>query len=181
MNEILMNGNETPKELFLEEEIQKEGQELVKYNHPQQIIDKVMNKNNGYWVVKHVHASWHGWQHINHWNSKAQLHFDVNKFYNDFNIKDKTWEDFEKVFGKKNITADKSFVILENQETRYASKNEENVLNHLRQRLFELFREEKHRVETEISQEQNELRLEQKKRNSQKKKNRGKVILSDEN
>jgi hypothetical protein len=87
-------------------------------------------------------------------------------------LKDKSWDDFVKVFGEKNISRDQSKVVLENQETRYASKNKENVLNRLRSLLVELFKEEKERLQTEISQEQNESRLLDKKMNSIKKQTR---------
>lgn len=162
----------------LDNKIQKDEQELRKYTAGE-IINIVMNKNNGYWSVKYVHASGHGWQHINHGNSKAQLHFDINKFYNDFNLQDKSWDDFVRVFGDKNITHDQSKLILENQETRYATKNKENVLNHLRQLLLELFREEKERIQTEISEIENEKRLMEKRHNSEKKKLRRSVDISD--
>ena len=94
-------------------------------------------------------------------------------------MQDKTWDDFVKVFGEKNITHDQSRLVLENQETRYASKNKENVLNHLRQLLLELFKEEKDRIQTEISEIENEKRLMEKKYNSEKKQWRKKVDLSD--
>lgn len=162
----------------LDNKIQKDEQELKKYT-AWQIINTVMDKNKWYWQIKYVHASGHGGQNINHGNSKAQLHFDINKFYNDFDLQDKTWDDFVKVFGEKNITHDQSKLVLENQETRYASKNKENVLNHLRQLLLELFKEEKDRIQTEILEIENEKRLMEKKYNSEKKQWRKKVDLSD--
>lgn len=158
------------QEQQIQEKIDHDMDELKSYT--ESMLARVLDKNNWYIVIKHVHASGHGWQHINHWNSKAQLHFNVDKFYKDFNLKDKTREDFERIFGSKNITRDQSTVVLENQETRYASKNEENVINHLRQLLLELFKEEKQRIQTEISQETKQEQALEKKRHSEKKKRR---------
>lgn len=166
-------------ENLIEKQIYKDEEELKKYTKLK-IIDTVMNKNNWYWRIKFVHASGHGWQHINHWNSKAQLHFDINKFYNDFDFPEKSWEDFIKIFWEKNITHDQSTLILENQETRYASKNKDNVLNHLRSLLLELFKDEKERVQTEISQYQKEQNMQDKKRHSEKKKMRQKLDIYEE-
>lgn len=159
------------EEALIQTQIERDEEELKKMT-AWKIIETVMKNKSGYWEVKYVHASGHGWQNINHGNSKAQLHFDVNKFYSDFDLKDKSWDDFVKVFGEKNISRDQSKVVLENQETRYASKNKENVLNRLRSLLVELFKEEKERLQTEISQEQNESRLLDKKMNSIKKQTR---------
>jgi hypothetical protein len=94
-------------------------------------------------------------------------------------LQDKSWDEFVRVFGDKNITHDQSKLILENQETRYATKNKENVLNHLRQLLLELFKEEKERIQTEISEIENEKRLMEKRHNSEKKKMRKPIDISD--
>lgn len=163
-------------------ELQKEEEELKQYTQQRiaEILDTVMrNPNNRYWTVKRVHASGHGWQKINHGNSKAQLHFDINNFYNDFDIKDKTRDDFVKLVWEKNITHDQSTLTLENQETRYASKNKDKVLEHLKTLLLELFKEEKERIQTEISHEQKEERLEKKWRHSEKKSRRKKIRPQD--
>ena len=163
--------------------LQKEEEELKQYTqqHIANILDVVMrNPNNRYWTVKRVHASWHGGQKINHGNSKAQLHFNINNFYSDFDIKDKTWEDFVKIVWEKNITHDQSTLTLENQETRHANKNKENVVNRLREILLELFKEEKERVQTEISHEQKEERLKEKWKHSEKKWRRKKIRLQDD-
>lgn len=157
-------------------------EELKQYTQQRiaEILNIVMrNPNNRYWAVKRVHASWHGWQKINHGNSKAQLHFNINNFYNDFDIKDKTREDFVKIVWEKNITHDQSTLTLENQETRHANKNKENVVNHLREILLELFKEEKERVQTEISHEQKEERLKEKWKHSEKKWRRKKIRPQD--
>ena len=163
--------------------LQKEEEELKQYTqqHIANILDVVMrNPNNRYWTVKRVHASWHGGQKINHGNSKAQLHFNINNFYSDFDIKDKTWEDFVKIVWEKNITHDQSTLTLENQETRHANKNKENVVNRLREILLELFKEEKERVQTEISHEQKEERIKEKWKHSEKKWRRKKIRLQDD-
>lgn len=165
------------QESQIEHKIQDDLHELESYT--QDVIAKVLNKNNWYVKIKYVHASGHGGQHINHWNSKAQLHFDVNKFYKDFDLRDKTRDDFVRVFGEKNITKDQSTVVLENQETRYASKNEEKVLNHLRQLLLELFKEEKQRIQTDISVQTRQEQALEKKRHSEKKQRRKKVDPSE--
>ena len=134
-------------------ESQKQEEELKQYTQEniKNIISAVMkNTNNKYWEVKYVHASGHGGQKINHGNSKAQLHFNINNFYNDFNIKDKTWEDFVKIVGEKHITHDQSKLILENQETRYALKNKENLLTYLKWFLNKFFWIEEEKIEREI-------------------------------
>lgn len=164
-------------------ELEKSEEELEQYTQQRiaDILEIVMrNPNNRYWNVKRVHASWHGGQKINHGNSKAQLHFNINNFYNDFDIKDKTREDFVKIVWEKNITHDQSTLTLENQETRHASKNKDNVVNHLKEILIELFKKEKERVQTEISHEQKEERLEQKKMHSKKKRERKKFRPQDD-
>lgn len=164
-------------------ELEKSEEELKQYTQQRiaDILEVVMrNPNNRYWTVKRVHASWHGGQKINHGNSKAQLHFSINNFYNDFDIKNKTRDDFVKVVWEKHITHDQSTLVLENQETRYASKNKNNVVNHLREILLELFKTEKERVQTEISHEQKEERHEQKRRHSEKKWRRKKFKLQDD-
>ena len=119
-------------------QLQKDEEELKQYT--EQNIAKILeivekNSNNRYWSVKWIHASGHGWQNINHGNSKAQLHFYINNFYNDFNINDDTRWNFVKVCGEKKITHDQSVLTLENQETRYFPKNKENVVKHLKQIL----------------------------------------------
>jgi len=134
-------------------QLQKQEEELKQYTQEniRNIIDTVMkNTNNKYWEVKYVHASGHGWQKINHWNSKAQLHFKITNFYNDFDLKDKTRDDFIKIVGEKHITHDQSTLVLENQETRYALKNKENLLNYLKQFLNKFFWVEEHKIEREI-------------------------------
>lgn len=166
-------------ENYIETQISRDEDELKKYT-VNNIIETVMNKNNWYWQVKLVHASGHGGQHINHGNSKAQLHFDINKFYNNFDLSDKSWQDFVRVFWEKNISHDQSTLVLENQETRYASKNRENVLNHLRSLLLELFKEEKERIKTEISEYQKEKDMHEKQMHSEKKKLRQKVDIYEE-
>lgn len=164
-------------------ELKKEEEELKQYTQQRiaNVLETVMkNPNNRYWTVKRVHASGHGWQKINHWNSKAQLHFNIDNFYNDFNIKDKTWEDFVKIVWEKNITRDQSTLTLENQETRYASKNKDKALEHLKAILLELFKEEKERIQTEISHEQKEKRLKEKWKRSEKKWRRKKIRPQDD-
>ena len=181
-NENTVNELENLDWVGVEAKLQKEEEELKQYTqqHIFEILDTVMrNPNNRYWTVKRVHASGHGWQKINHGNSKAQLHFNINAFYEDFDIKDKTWEDFVKIVWEKNITHDQSTLTLENQETRYASKNKDKVLDHLKWILIELFKVEKERVQTEISYEQKEERLEKKWRHSKKKERRKKIRPQD--
>lgn len=138
-------------------QLEKQEEELKQYTRERidEILNIVMkNPNNKYWEVKYVHASGHGGQKINHWNSKAQLHFNINNFYNDFNIKDKTWEDFVKVVWEKHITHDQSYLILENQETRYALKNKEKLLNYLKDFLHKFFWVEEQKIEREIENEE---------------------------
>lgn len=133
------------------------------------ILHEVMDKSKWYWSVKFVHASGHGWQHKDHGNSKAQLKFDINKFFEDFDLDDSMRDDFVVVFGKKHIHHDDSVLILENQEQRSAKKNEENVLKHLKDKLSEFLEEEKERIETQVPQHEKEQRLEDKKHHSKKK------------
>lgn len=181
-NENTVNELENLDWVGVDAKLQKDEEELKQYTqqHIFKILDTVMRNPNGrYWTVKWVHASGHGWQKINHGNSKAQLHFNINAFYEDFDIKDKTWEDFVKIVWEKNITHDQSTLTLENQETRYASKNKDKVLDHLKWILIELFKEEKERVQTEISREQKEERLEEKWKHSKKKERRKKIRPQD--
>jgi protein subunit release factor B len=81
-------------------QLQKQEEELKQYTQEniKNIINAVMkNTNNKYREIKYVHASGHGGQKINHGNSKAQLHFNIDNFYKDFDIKDKTRDDFVKI------------------------------------------------------------------------------------
>ena len=91
------------------------------------ILGKVMDKSKGFWKIKMVHASGHGGQHKDHGNSKVQLVFDINKFFEEFNLGDEMWEKFVKVFGKNKIHHNNTSVILENQSERSAQRNKENV------------------------------------------------------
>lgn len=153
-------------------QLEKEEAEIKQYRQQYitEILDTVMkNSNNRYWRIKLIHASGHGWQNINHGNSKVQLHFNLDNFYNDFDIKDKTWEDFVKIVWWKNISHNQSILTLENQETRDSKTNKIRVLEHLKVILLEFFKEEKERVQTEISREQREERLSKKRRHSEKK------------
>ncbi len=143
-----------------------------KKNAHDEIIHKLDKNNEKFWEIKLVHASGHGWQNINHGNSKAQLFFDVNKFFEIFEISDDKWDRFVVVFGPSKIHHDNSMVVLENQETRYANKNKEKVLNHLKSLLREFLEEEKERIETKISQKEKRKRLNDKRFHSKKKKNR---------
>ncbi len=132
-------------------------------------LDKNIEK---FWEIKLVHASGHGWQNINHGNSKAQLFFDINKFFEIFEISDDKRDKFVEVFGTSKIHHDNSMVVLENQETRYANKNKEKVLHHLKSLLSEFLEEEKERIETKVSQKEKRKRLNDKRFHSKKKKNR---------
>lgn len=179
MNE--KNTQENINSVGVKTELEKE-EELKQYTQQRitDILEIVMrNPNSRYWTVKRVQASWHGGQKINHTNTKAQLRFNINNFYNDFDIKDKTWEDFVKIVWGKNISHNQSILTLENQETRDANKNKENVINHLKAILLELFKEEKERIQTEISHEQNEERLCKKWKHSEKKLRRKKLRPQD--
>lgn len=135
------------------------------------ILGEVMDKNKKFWNVKFVHASGHGWQHKDHGNSKAQLIFDVEKFFETFDL-DEKWDRFVEVVGKKNIHHDDTVVILENQEDRSAKINKENVLKHLRHLLSEVLEEENERIETIIPKHEKEKRLQDKKHHSKKKEHR---------
>jgi len=137
-----------------------------------EIIHKLDKNNEKFWEIKLVHASGHGWQNINHGNSKAQLTFDVNKFFEIFDISDDKWDKFIEVFGPSKIHHNNSIVVLENQETRYAQKNKEKVLNHLKSLLRELLEEKKERIETKVPPKANKKRLNDKKFHSKKKKDR---------
>lgn len=144
-----------------------------------EIIHKLDKNNEKFWEIKLVHASGHGWQNINHGNSKAQLTFDVNKFFEIFEIDDSKWDKFVEVFGPSKIHHDNSVVVLENQETRHAQKNKEKVLSHLRSLLREFLQGEKERIGVEIPdkikqdiKKAGKKRLNDKKFHSKKKKNR---------
>ncbi len=144
-----------------------------------EIIHKLDKNNEKFWEIKLVHASGHGWQNINHGNSKAQLTFDINKFFETFEIHDSKWDKFVEVFGPSKIHHDNSMVILENQETRHAQKNKEKVLSHLKSLLREVLEEETERISKEIPEKMEKnikkaqkKRLKNKKFHSEKKKNR---------
>ena len=137
-----------------------------------EIIHKLDKNNEKFWEMKLIHASGHGWQNINHGNSKAQLSFDINKFFKTFEISDDKREKFVEVFGPSKIHHDNSMVVLENQETRYAHKNKEKVLNHLKSLLREVLEEVEERIEMEIPEKVKEKRSKNKKFNSKKKNNR---------
>ena len=141
-------------------QLQKQEEELKQYTQEniKNIINTVMkNTNNKYREIKYVHASGHGGQKINHGNSKAQLHFNIDNFYKDFDIKDKTRDDFVKIVWEKHITHDQSKLILENQETRYALKNKENLLSYLKWFLNKFFWVEEEKVEREIENDSQKL------------------------
>lgn len=139
----------------------------------EEVLKYVMDKSNNFWAVKFVHASGHGWQHKDHGNSKAQLSFDVDKFFDFFD--DLTEEDREKFVGvvwHKNIHHDNTVLTLENQSERSAQRNKKNVLHHLRWILFEFLEEEKDRIETKVPPHEKKKRIDDKKHNSKKKQNR---------
>lgn len=138
----------------------------------EKILNDVMDKSKDFWKIKLVRASGHGWQHKDHGNSKAQLFFDIDKFFEIFDLEDKKWDDFVEVVWKKNIHHDNSVLILENQEDRSAKINKENVLKHLRHLLSKVLEEQKERKETKVPKSQKEKRLQNKKHHSKKKENR---------
>ncbi len=138
------------------------------------ILNEVMDKSKGFWKVKMIHASGHGGQNKDHGNSKAQLTFDINKFFEIFELDEQKWEKFIDIVWKKQVHHEQSVLILENQEQRSAKMNEENVLKHLRQIISELFEDEKERVETKVPKHEKEKRLQDKKHHSQKKEHRKK-------
>ena len=140
----------------------------------EEILHNIMDKKNNFWSVKFVHSSGHGGQHKDHGNSKAQLFFDVTKFFEDFDKDNTKWDKFVQVFGKHNIHHDGSVVILENQEQRSAKANEENVLIHLRHLLSSVLEDDVDRIETEVPHIEKEKRLEEKKHHWKKKKHRAK-------
>jgi protein subunit release factor B len=122
-----------------------------------------MEKQNGYWKVKFIHSSGHGGQHKDHGNSKAQLSFDVAKFFEDYDEDNTRWDKFVEVFGKKNIHHNNTVVVLENQEQRSAKVNEETVLKHLRHMLSEVLEDEIERIETKVPKIEKKKRVDDKK------------------
>lgn len=143
-----------------------------KKEHKDQILQEVMDKSKWFWTVKFVHASGHGGQHKDHGNSKAQLVFDVEKFFEAFDLGDDRRDKFVEVFGKKKIHHDNTSVMLENQDERSAQRNKENVLHHLRWLLVEFLEEKKDRVATKTPKYEKKKRLDDKKHHSKKKKHR---------
>lgn len=147
-----------------------------------QIIDRKLleitkNNNHDYWWIKLMHASGHGGQNINHGNSKAQLFFDINKFFELFDLDDNDWDKFVNVVGIKKIHHDNTVLVIDNQETRYAEINKENVLKHLIELLREFLKEDKERIETKVPSLVKEARMKDKRFNAKKKRNRKIVSL----
>jgi ribosome-associated protein len=138
----------------------------------EEILNHVINKSNNFWTVKFVHASGHGGQHKDHGNSKAQLHFDIDKFFDEFDIDNSKWDKFVEVFGKKNIHHDNTFVVFEDQEERSAQRNKEKVLHHLRHLLSEFLEEDIDRKVTNVPYHEKKKRLDDKKHHSKKKEQR---------
>ena len=143
----------------------------------EEILHHVLDKSSGYWKVKFVHSSGHGGQHKDHGNSKAQLTFDVSKFFEDYDEDNVWWEKFVEVFWKKSIHHEGTVVILENQEQRSAKVNEEKVLKHLRDLLSEVLEEEIERVETKVLHIEKKKRVDDKKYHWKKKEHRTKHNL----
>ena len=137
-----------------------------------EILAHVMDKSNDFWAVKFVHASGHGGQHKDHGNSKAQLTFDVSKFFDEFDPENHKWEKFVEVFGKKRIHHDDTILVMENQEERSAHRNEEKLLHVLRWLLSEVLEEEKERKETKVPHHEKKKRMNDKHHISNKKENR---------
>jgi protein subunit release factor B len=135
----------------------------------QKLSDVEKNNNHEYWWIKLVHASGHGGQNINHGNSKAQLFFDINKFFEIFDISDDEREKFVKIVGIKKIHHDNTVLVLDNQETRYAETNKVNVLRHLINLLREFLQEDMERIETKVPLVVKEERMKDKKFNAKKK------------
>ncbi len=138
----------------------------------EEILKHVMDKSSWFWSVKFVHASGHWWQHKDHGNSKAQLTFDVVKFFEMFDPDNKKWDKFVEIFGKKRIHHDDTVLVMENQEERSAHRNEEKVLHILRWLLSEVLEEEKERKETKVPHHEKKRRLNDKKHHWKKKENR---------
>jgi ribosome-associated protein len=143
----------------------------------EEILNHVMDKSNNFWAVKFVHASGHGGQHKDHGNSKAQLHFDVGKFFDEFDPEDRKWEKFVEVFGKKKIHHNNMSVVLEDQEERSALRNQEIALHHLRHKLSEFLEDDIVRKETKVPYHEKKKRIDDKKRKAKKKKNRAKLEM----
>lgn len=151
-------------------------------NSEKKIIDKklseiIKNNNHDYWWVKLVHASGHGGQNINHGNSKAQLFFDINQFFELFDLDNDDRDKFVKIVGIKKIHHDDTILVIENQETRYAEMNKENVLKHLIDLLREFLEENKKRIETKVPLLVKEVRIKDKRFNAKKKRDRKIVSL----
>lgn len=122
---------------------------MIKINR-EEILHHVLDKSNDYWKIKFIHSSGHGWQHKDHGNSKAQLTFDVAKFFEDYDEDNLMRDKFVEIFWKKNIHHEGTVVVLENQEQRSAKVNEEKVLKHLRNLLSQVLEEELERAETTV-------------------------------
>ena len=140
----------------------------------EEILHYVLQKSSWFWEVKFVHASWHGGQHKDHGNSKAQFHFDINKFFEKFDPENKKWERFVEVFGKKRIHHNDSMLIMENQEERSARRNEEKVLHIFRGLLADVLENDKERKQTKIPSHEKNKRINNKLHNARKKQNRKK-------
>ena len=136
------------------------------------ILKHVIDKSNWFWTVKFVQASGHGGQHKDHGHSKAQLIFDVKKFFEEFDSENKKWEKFVEVFGKKNIHHNGNSVMLENQTERSAQRNKDNVLHKLKWLLSDVLDEEKERKQTKVPHHEKKKRMNNKNHNSKKKENR---------
>ncbi len=152
-------------------EIEKKDIEDIKLTNDE-ILAHVMDKSNDFWTVKFVHASGHWWQHKDHGNSKAQLTFDVAKFFEEFDPENTKWDKFVEVFGKKNIHHDGGSVVLENQTERSAQRNKDNVLHKLRWLLSDVLEEEKKRKQTKVPHHEKKKRMNNKNHNSKKKESR---------
>lgn len=124
-----------------------------------------------------THSSGHGWQNVNKRETKAELSVNV------FAIPDTllTIEQKEKLIAVAGnfYHAGKWEIFLYNQETRYQWRNKENVLNHLKQLIELVLKEEKQRIPTVLPVPVKKERSETKKIHSEKKARRKIDLLLD--
>lgn len=137
------------------------------------LLKKIVNKE------VHLHFSkstGHGGQNINKRKTKAELYFNVQ----DSQLLDANQKEIIINNAWHRLHNHEKILIFTCHEERYQKANKKKVIEHFKQFMYEIFREDKARIATNVPYESKEKRLHNKKKHSEKKHRRRRHHIVDE-
>lgn len=118
--------------------------------------------------IKFIRSSGPGGQNVNRRATKAQLRWNINSS----NV---LTDEQKKLLRKRLLLTNEGDIIIESDKTRYQARNKELVIIRLNNLINRALRKKKKRISTKPSKAAKEKRLNEKRRQSEKKKFRQKI------